>query len=75
MRLGERLKVEWHVENMPRDALVPPLVLQPLLAGFLEANPGVHIELTNDEGYVDIVEQAPEPPNTGGDGADHALVE
>src|SRR5437763_13168162 len=31
VRLGERLNVEWHVENMPRDALVPPLVLQPLL--------------------------------------------
>ncbi|HEX8010275.1 MAG TPA: histidine kinase [Casimicrobiaceae bacterium] len=31
VRLGERLKVDWHVENMPRDALVPPLVLQPLL--------------------------------------------
>jgi two-component system sensor histidine kinase AlgZ len=31
LRLGERLKIEWHVENMPRDALVPPLVLQPLL--------------------------------------------
>ncbi len=31
LRLGERLQVEWHVENMPRDALVPPLVLQPLL--------------------------------------------
>jgi hypothetical protein len=24
------LRIEWHVENMPRDALVPPLVLQPL---------------------------------------------
>ena len=23
--------MEWHVENMPGDALVPPLVLQPLL--------------------------------------------
>ncbi len=31
LRLGERLKVEWHLENMPGDALVPPLVLQPLL--------------------------------------------
>jgi two-component system sensor histidine kinase AlgZ len=31
LRLGERLTVEWHIENMPRDALVPPLVLQPLL--------------------------------------------
>ena len=31
LRLGERLKVVWHTDNMPRDALVPPLVLQPLL--------------------------------------------
>ena len=31
LRLGERLKVEWHTDNMPPDALVPPLVLQPLL--------------------------------------------
>jgi len=28
-----------------------------LLAGFLQSNPDVHIELTNDEGYVDIVER------------------
>jgi two-component system, LytTR family, sensor histidine kinase AlgZ len=31
LRLGDRLQVEWHVDNMPGDALVPPLVLQPLL--------------------------------------------
>ena len=31
LRLGDRLRVEWHVENMPPDALVPPLALQPLL--------------------------------------------
>jgi two-component system sensor histidine kinase AlgZ len=31
LRLGERLVVEWHTENMPKDAMVPPLVLQPLL--------------------------------------------
>jgi DNA-binding transcriptional LysR family regulator len=33
------------------------MVLQPLLAGFLKAYPEVQIELTNDEGYVDIVER------------------
>lgn len=33
------------------------MVLQPLLAEFLKANPEVQIELTNDEGYVDIVER------------------
>jgi two-component system sensor histidine kinase AlgZ len=31
LRLGARLRVEWQLDAMPRDALVPPLVLQPLL--------------------------------------------
>jgi two-component system sensor histidine kinase AlgZ len=31
LRLGERLVVDWNVKSMPGDALVPPLVLQPLL--------------------------------------------
>ena len=33
------------------------MVLQPLIAGFLKACPDVQIELTNDEGTVDIVER------------------
>lgn len=31
LRLGDRLRVIWRVDKMPRDALIPPLVLQPLL--------------------------------------------
>ncbi len=31
LRLGDRLSVEWQVDKMPGDALVPPLLLQPLL--------------------------------------------
>lgn len=31
LRLGERLAVRWDVESCPPDALVPPLMLQPLL--------------------------------------------
>ena len=31
LRLGDRLNVKWFVENMPDDALVPPLILQPLI--------------------------------------------
>jgi len=31
LRLGERLRVEWRIDKMPGDALIPPLVLQPLL--------------------------------------------
>jgi two-component system sensor histidine kinase AlgZ len=31
LRLGDRLRIEWHLNSMPADALVPPLVLQPLI--------------------------------------------
>ncbi|KAF0205719.1 MAG: two-component system LytT family sensor histidine kinase [Gallionellaceae bacterium] len=31
LRLGDRLKVDWQTQDMPQDALVPPLMLQPLL--------------------------------------------
>ena len=33
------------------------MVLQPMLAGFLQEYPHVQLELTNDEGFVDIVER------------------
>ena len=31
LRLGERLQVVWHTDKMPGNALIPPLLLQPLL--------------------------------------------
>jgi two-component system sensor histidine kinase AlgZ len=31
LRLGERLRIDWRIDKMPLDALIPPLVLQPLL--------------------------------------------
>jgi two-component system sensor histidine kinase AlgZ len=31
LRLGDRLRIVWHTDKMPERALVPPLVLQPLL--------------------------------------------
>jgi two-component system sensor histidine kinase AlgZ len=31
IRLGERLRVSWRTDGMPADALVPPLMLQPLV--------------------------------------------
>jgi two-component system sensor histidine kinase AlgZ len=31
LRLGDRLQVDWHLNSMPGNALVPPLLLQPLL--------------------------------------------
>lgn len=31
LRLGDRLKVDWQIQDIPQDALIPPLMLQPLL--------------------------------------------
>jgi two-component system sensor histidine kinase AlgZ len=31
LRLGERLRITWELDDAPADALLPPLVLQPLL--------------------------------------------
>lgn len=31
LRLGDRLQVVWHIGKMPADALIPPLVIQPLV--------------------------------------------
>lgn len=44
LRLGERLRVEWHVDKMPQDAMVPPLVLQPLLENAVYHGIEPHIE-------------------------------
>ena len=42
LRLGERLRIVWELERAPSDALLPPLVLQPLLenAVFHGVEPG-----------------------------------
>jgi two-component system, LytTR family, sensor histidine kinase AlgZ len=53
LRLGERLRITWELDEAPDDALLPPLVLQPLLenAVYHGVEPGteagevlVHIE-------------------------------
>ena len=31
LRMGERLRVDWQMQDVPDDVLVPPLLLQPLL--------------------------------------------
>lgn len=31
LRLGDRLQVVWHIGKMPGEALIPPLVIQPLV--------------------------------------------
>ena len=53
LRLGERLEITWELDSAPQDALLPPMVLQPLLenAVYHGVEPGtgagrvvVHIE-------------------------------
>ena len=31
LRLGDRLSIDWKIDSLPKDALIPPLTLQPLL--------------------------------------------
>ena len=50
LRLGERLKVNWHTEEMPDDALLPPLMLQPLLENAVYHG----IEPLTEGGAIDI---------------------
>jgi two-component system sensor histidine kinase AlgZ len=50
LRLGGRLKVNWHTENMPDDALLPPLILQPLLENAVYHG----IEPLAEGGVIDI---------------------
>ena len=50
LRLGDRLRVNWHTENMPDDALLPPLMLQPLLENAVYHG----IEPLTEGGAIDI---------------------
>jgi two-component system sensor histidine kinase AlgZ len=50
LRLGERLTVEWHTEKMPGEALIPPLVLQPLVENAVYHG----IEPSSEPGVINI---------------------
>ena len=50
LRLGERLKVRWETQNMPPDALIPPLILQPLLENAVYHG----IEPMREGGTIDV---------------------
>jgi DNA-binding transcriptional LysR family regulator len=50
------------------------LALQPILAGFLREHPHVQIELTNDEGFVDIVERGFDAGVRFGESIDRDMV-
>ena len=50
LRLGERLKVVWQLDDMPGDALLPSLLLQPLIENAVHHG----IEPSSEEGTISI---------------------
>ena len=52
LRLGDRLRVVWRIDKMPPDALVPPLLLQPLLENAVYH--GIEPRVTPGEISIDI---------------------
>ncbi|MES2353242.1 MAG: histidine kinase [Pseudomonadota bacterium] len=52
LRLGDRLNVAWHIDKMPSNALIPPLVLQPLLENAIYH--GVETSLAPSEITINI---------------------
>ncbi len=72
LRLGDRLSIDWHVDNMPKDAMVPPLVLQPLLENAVyhgiepSSAPGViAINIFLSRGEVHAILRNPYQPGPG----------
>ncbi|HYJ39843.1 MAG TPA: sensor histidine kinase [Steroidobacteraceae bacterium] len=68
LRLGDRLRVDWKVDSLPTDALVPGLTLQPLLENAIyhgvEPRPGGGVVTVTGEfnkGMITIVVRNPVP--------------
>lgn len=70
LRLGDRLNVVWRDDNCPRDALLPPLTLQPLLEnavyhGIEPAQGRGQIEVSlvcrGGEVFVEVINGLPPP--------------
>ena len=70
LRLGDRLQVEWDVVHMPADAMIPPLVLQPLLENAVyhgiepRTEPGtIQIRIARDGGQIKLSLSNPYRPD------------
>ena len=83
LRLGTRLRMAWDLDQAPVDALLPPLVLQPLLenAVYHGVEPGtgtsdvlVRIERRGDRVHMLIENPAP-PPGAGARPGNHMALD
>ncbi len=69
LRLEDRLNVDWRIEEVPDDAMVPPLILQPLLENAVyhgiepSARPGtisIHIQRKSERLEMTLSNPVPE---------------
>jgi two-component system sensor histidine kinase AlgZ len=69
LRLEDRLNVDWRIEELPDDAMVPPLILQPLLENAVyhgiepSARPGtisIHIQRKSERLEMTLSNPVPE---------------
>ena len=74
IRLGARLRVAWHCDAAPADALVPSLILQPLVENAilhgvvpLAAGAQISVEAYEDDGSLVLFVRNP----SAGDAGDH----
>jgi two-component system sensor histidine kinase AlgZ len=72
IRLGDRLKVKWNVSNVPRSALIPSLILQPLLENAIYhgieprfAGGKVTIDMWSEGKILNVMISNPLPENPG----------
>jgi two-component system sensor histidine kinase AlgZ len=73
IRLGDRLQIQWEIDMLPKDARVPPLLLQPLAEnainhGIQPRHEGGTVKLSGafDDEFIVIVISNP-LPEAGGD--------
>ena len=82
IRLGPRLRVRWDCEAAPGEALVPPLILQPLLENAvrygvepLEQGAEVVVEARRDGDHLELVVRNPvAPPAASGREGNHMAL-
>ncbi|MDR5172166.1 sensor histidine kinase [Methylobacillus flagellatus] len=72
LRLENRLSIDWQVDEMPPDALIPPLILQPLLENAiyhgiepLDEGGSVSIQLSSTRDELHIRLRNPYQPGSG----------
>jgi len=80
LRMGERLRVDWQIQDVPDDVLIPPLLLQPLLENAvyhgiepLPQGGSIHIVLRRSGDELHLKVENPCPVRADAPKAGHSL--